>query len=110
MREQVEIPLHPKKPIKGPNDTLYTKIILREPTFDEFLVHGDPATVAQAAGGTPFLVDNEEVIRAYIALCIVEPPDPQLLKQCGARVAREVKQKLLDFFQPDVWTAEPPAT
>src|SRR4051812_22342942 len=102
MRETVEIPLNPKKPIKGPNNTVYDKIVLREPTFDEFLAHGDPVTVAQSNGGTPFLVDNEEIIRNYIALCIVEPPDAQLLKQCGARVAREVKQKMLDFFQPDV--------
>lgn len=99
MRETVTIPL--AKPLKGPNGLEVKQITLREPTFDEYLAYGDPVTIAQAEGGTPFVVDNEEVIRQYIALCLVEPKDPQILSQGGARLGRAVKQALMGFFQPD---------
>lgn len=99
MRETVTIPL--SKPLRGPNGQEVKTIVLREPTFDEYLSYGDPVTIAQAEGGTPFVVDNEDVIRKYISLCLVEPKDPQLLSQGGARLGRQVKQKLMGFFQPD---------
>ena len=99
MREQVTIKL--SKPLRGPNGQTVTQIVLREPTFDEYLAHGDPFTVAQSTGGTPFIVENEEVIRKYIALCLVEPKDPALLEQGNARMGRAIKQNLLNFFQPD---------
>ena len=78
------------------------RIVLREPTFDEYLAVGDPYSIAFTALGTPFEVESPEVVRRYIEMCLVEPQDPAILKQAGAFVAREVKNKLLGFFQPDV--------
>lgn len=100
MRETVTIPL--SKPLRAPNNEMIKQVILREPTFDEYLAYGDPFTVAQSSGGTPFVVENEEIIRRYIALCLVEPKDPALLEQGNARLGRALKQGLLNFFQPDV--------
>ena len=99
-----------KKPLKGPNNQMFDKIVLREPTFDEYLEFGDPYTIAQAAGGTPFAVENVEVIKNYIKLCLVEPADPQILQQGNANLGREVKERLFSFFQPDKTEGEGFAT
>lgn len=76
------------------------QIVIREPTFDEYMVFGDPYTVAGGSDGTPFAVENIEVIKQYLGICLVEPKDPALLAQAGASVARKVKNTLLSFF-PD---------
>lgn len=83
------------------------QIVLREPTFDEYMSFGDPYTVAASASGHPFAIENPDVIRQYLTVCLVEPKDPALLAQAGARVAREVKDRLLGFFQ--AVTAQPDA-
>lgn len=95
MREKVIIPL--REPLRSPHGPV-NEIVLREPTFDEYLSFGDPYTVALSESGTPFSVENVEAIKNYISLCLVEPKDPALLQQAGAAVAREVKNKLLGFF------------
>lgn len=103
MRETVTIPL--AKPLKAPNNELVKQVVLREPTFDEYLSFGDPFTIAQSTGGTPFVVENEEIIRKYIALCLVEPENPAILEQGNAKLGRQVKRELLNFFQPDATEA-----
>lgn len=99
MPDVIKIPL--KTPIKGPNGALYKAIVLREPTFDEVLAHDDPYTVAVSPGGIPFVVENHEVIRSFVDICLVEPKDPALLQQGGMHVARKVRQAVLGFFRPD---------
>lgn len=87
------------------------KIVIREPSYSEYLEIGDPYTVAGTkSGGQVFMVENAEVIKAYIALCMVEPKDPALLEQASARVGRDVKQAVLGFFQPAVETSAASAT
>lgn len=90
-----------KKPIKGPNGLVVANVILREPTFDDVMELGDPYMIAVTQSKVPFQVENTEVIKAYLTLCLVEPKDPALLKQINARTAIEIKDKLLAFFQPD---------
>jgi len=107
VRETVTIKL--AKPLVTHNGPL-SRIVLREPTFDEFLSFGDPYTVAGSAEGAPFIIENVEVIKQYLTVCLVEPKDPALLSQAGARVAREVKQALLGFFQPAGEAGEDSAT
>lgn len=96
MREQITIPL--RKPLKTPEGEVKA-IIIREPSFDEYMAFGDPYTVAGSADGTPFAVENADVIKQYFAVCLVQPKDPALLSQAGAVVARTVVRKLLSFFQ-----------
>lgn len=97
MREKLTIEL--ANPLRSPQGDV-TKIILREPTFDEYLSFGDPYSVAYTESGVPFGVENPEVIRRYMFACLVEPKDPATLQQAGASLARDVKNKLLSFFQP----------
>ena len=99
MADTVTIPL--KNPIKGPNGALFHEIVLREPTFDEVLAHDDPYTVAVSPGGIPFVVENHEVIRSFVDICLVSPSDPALLQQGGMHLARKVRQTVLGFFRPD---------
>jgi len=98
MLERITIKL--AKPLVG-HDGPIKQIVLREPTFDEYLQYGDPYVVAGASDGTPFGVENMDVIRKYISVCLVEPKDDALLSQASARVARQVKEKILSFFPPD---------
>lgn len=98
MGEVREVPL--KKPITGHEGPI-SKVVLREPTYDEYLVHGDPYTVASSKGQNAFIVESADVIAAYMTICVVEPKDPALLKQCVARDGRDIKEALLSFFRPD---------
>lgn len=87
-----------KKPLESPHGKVF-QIVLREPTYTEYLEHGDPYTIASTEGGALFSVENPEVIKRYINLCLLEPKDPATLLQAGAAVAREVKNRMLGFFQ-----------
>jgi hypothetical protein len=98
MSEQAIINL--KKPLVSPEGPV-SRIVLREPTFNEYLTHGDPYTIAASAGGNPFMVENADVIAQYIKVCLVEPKDPAILEQGKARLAKEVKEAVLAFFRPD---------
>jgi hypothetical protein len=108
MQQTIAIKL--SKPLRAHGGESINQIVLREPTFDEYLDVGDPYTVAASSNGTPFAVENPEVIKRYIAICLVEPKDSLLLAQAGARVAREVKEKMLSFFRPDVTADEASVT
>lgn len=98
MREKVVIQL--KKPLRSPQGDVH-QIVLREPTFDEYLSHGDPYEVAYTSDNVRFAVEQTEVIKRYIGVCLVEPKDPATLAQGGAWLAREVKEALLGFFRRD---------
>jgi hypothetical protein len=104
MRETIVIPL--SKPLRAHGGESIKRIVLREPTFDEYLSLGDPWTIAASNDGAPFAVENTAVIKQYIDLCILEPKDTLLLNQASARVARQVKEKLLAFFRPDATADE----
>lgn len=109
MREQKTIRL--AKPLtthEGP----ISEIVIREPSFDEYLTFGDPWTVAATGSDerTAFAVENIEVIKQYLQVCLVKPQDPALLSQAGARVAKDVKEALLGFFRPDAAAGEGSAT
>lgn len=103
MGEKITIKL--KKPLISPEGEVH-QIILREPTFDEYLTEGDPYTIAASNGGIPFMVENADVIKRYMTICVVEPKDPAILLQCNARVAKEMKERFLSFFRPDVADGE----
>ena len=98
-----------KTPLQSPEGPV-NRIVLREPSFNEYLVHGDPYMIAASAGGNPFMVENPDVIATYIKVCLVEPKDPAILHQAKAGAAREVKNALLGFFRPDDATDEASAT
>jgi hypothetical protein len=96
MAQQITIPLD--KPLVT-HDGEIREVILREPTFDEYLDLGEPYTVAQTHDGTPFAVDNVETLRAYLRVCLVKPSNPDLLNQGGYRLAREVRKTIFGFFR-----------
>jgi hypothetical protein len=99
MADRVTIPL--SRHLKGPNGLVVKELVLREPDYDEIQDLGDPYMIAVTQSKIPFQVENTEVIKAYIARCIVEPKDPALLKQMKPYDVITLKDKMLSFFQPD---------
>jgi hypothetical protein len=94
-------PLPPLKVLAGHGGVRISEIKLREPSFDEYLEHGDPYTIAQAPGsGIPFMLEDKAAIAAYVHILVVEPADKLLLKQGGMALAQAIKEKVLDFFRP----------
>lgn len=85
------------QPLTG-HDGPIKQIVLREPTYEEFMSYGEPILYGVSPEGRPFAVENMEAIRSYVAVCLVEPKDPLLLTQASALVGREVKEKILSFF------------
>lgn len=87
-------------PLKGHQGPI-NRVIVREPTFSEYLEHGDPfiwVPVAESKRAYP--VESAEVIAEYIKICVVDPKDPLLLEQGGFRLAQQIKEAILGFFLP----------
>jgi hypothetical protein len=93
----VSIPVDP--PIVGHKGKI-TEIVVREPTFDEYLAFGDPYVYLPLKEGSWFRSDNTEVLAAYVGILVVEPKDKLLLGQGGFKLAREIKDAVLSFFLP----------
>lgn len=84
-------------PIEG-HEGLIRRVVLREPTFDEFRRLGEPFVIAETADGVPFMVHQDEVIAHYESLLVVEPKDTSTLPQGGMRLARDIRRAVLRFF------------
>lgn len=110
MSKTARIPL--PEPIPG-HDGPITEIVLRQPTYDDYIAcGGEPYSIGESEGGALFTIEKPEVIWAYVEACMVSP-DPLLLKQQGPgtwRVAREVRKAVLGFFQAPVAASAPSAT
>ena len=103
MSKTVRIPL--PEPIAEHGKT-HTHIILREPTYDEYVsCGGEPYTIGQSEDGILFTVEKPEVIWAYASACVVEPGQI-VLEDLDWRVAREVRKAILGFFQGPAAAAE----
>jgi hypothetical protein len=88
-------------PLTGHNGERCMQVIVREPTFNEYLDNGDPYLVALAPqSGIPFQIEDKQAIAAYARLLIVEPKDPLLLEQGGMALAGKVKEAIRSFFLP----------
>lgn len=86
------------------------EVVLKAPSYDDFLDLGEIETYGRSPDGTVFMVENGETLRSYIAKCLVEPKDPLALNQGGVKLARAVKGAVLGFFRDDVLEAEPSPT
>ncbi len=82
------------------------EVVLKPPSYDDFLTLGEIETYGKAPDGTVFMVENGEVLRSYIAKCLVEPKDPLALGQGGMKLARAVKGAVMGFFRDDVSAEE----
>lgn len=86
------------KPLAGHAGPV-TQVVIREPTFNEYLDIGDPYVVAQApVSGIPFILEDKAAIATYARTLIVEPTDPLLLEQGGMVLARKIKEAIKSFF------------
>src|SRR6266702_4699491 len=88
----VTIPLD--KPLTGHGGEVFRRVVVREPTFNEYLEYGDPFMVAQAPqSGIPFLLEDKPAIAAYVRLLVTEPDDPLLLDQRGRQNGQDLRRR-----------------
>lgn len=88
-----------RSPIEGHAGPV-NAIVLREPNVFECLELGDPYVVGSSPSGGQLVVENPEIITAYVRRCLVEPNDPALLYQGGVEMARAIKEAIISFFLP----------
>ncbi len=75
--------------------------VVREPTGGLYFDLGEPFEVQRTTGGEPLVIENREVIRAYVEACVGFPgvDDPVvILHQLSVVDARAVREAVLDFF------------
>lgn len=92
-----EIPL--ARPIIGPNGTPVMRVVVQEPTVAEWIIH-DPFTIGSTggAGGTAFMVNNQEGVLALLRTNIVEPDPLLVLGHRDGALATRLTRVLQDFF------------
>lgn len=99
MGKTVTIPLD--KALTGHGGVRITHVIVREPTFNEYLDTGEPYFLAQAPqSGIPFVLEDKQALATYTRILVQEPTDPLLLEQGGMALAKKIKDAVLSFFQP----------
>ncbi|SEQ48523.1 hypothetical protein SAMN05216548_10515 [Faunimonas pinastri] len=98
MAKTTIIKLH--DPLVGHDGPIH-RVVLREPTVSDVLEFGDPVAVGRTPSGTMIYAENLEAIRGYVERCLVEPKDHLILEMGGIRLARDLKQAVIDFFQSD---------
>lgn len=94
-RRTVSIAVDP--PLRGHDGPIKT-VVLREPSYGDFLRLGETYVIAGSADGSPVMIEDIDVIRRYIEACLVEPKDAALLEQGNALLARAVKNAIVGFF------------
>jgi hypothetical protein len=92
----VEITL--TKPLVGHGGPV-TRVVVREPTYAEYLQYGDPFVVALSQESkTPFMVEDNVAFASYMTLLVVEP-DALVVQQGGLDLARQVRGAVRSFFR-----------
>lgn len=93
---QVKIPL--EKPLIAHGKTI-SEVVVREPTFAEYMELGDPFIVALSPESRiPFMVEDKAVLTAYCQRLVVEPADQLLLSQGGHHLAKRIALTVRGFF------------
>ncbi|WP_315734165.1 hypothetical protein [Bradyrhizobium sp. SZCCHNR1093] len=95
-RETKEITL--KKPFADGKGGTVTKIVLQEPSAQDFFKFGPVQTWVRAAGGMA-LVDEDAAIAAYTERAIIEPNPLLAMSQMSLLDAIAVREALLGFFR-----------
>ena len=75
------------------------EVILREPTYDEFMTIGEPVSIIYLPSGEWIPTEIKPNIDAYIAACLVQPKTAVELESGGLKLARAVKAAVLGFFR-----------
>jgi hypothetical protein len=85
------------KPIVGHG--VVTKVVLREPTYAEYMEIGDPFLVGVSPGSQiPFIIEDQAVITKYCEVLLVEP-DALIIQDGGMELAKKVRQAVKSFFR-----------
>ena len=75
------------------------KIVLREPTYDDFMDLGDAVSPVPAGNGLVYMMPNHDKIRAYAERLMIEPTDQLSILNLPMKYAREVTDAVANFFR-----------
>ncbi len=80
------------------NGKLTTRVVLRAPSYAEFMALGEPQQLVELETGGRTLITNTDVIEGYLAACVVEPAYDSIYNSNDFRNARVLRDALLGFF------------
>lgn len=95
MTKQVRIPV--PGGLFGHGKT-FQEVVLREPTFREYLDIGDVIEHISYPNGMRIATVNNVTVDRYLQTCLVEPRDAIVVEQGGLALAKEVREAILGFI------------
>lgn len=102
MSERVVIPLDPPVSI---GTKRYEKVVVRAPTYAEFMRLGEPLE-GQTSDGVRVTIEHLDRLEAYCEACTTTGDDaiaePAVLAAGGFQLARKVQRAVLGFLYPPV--------
>lgn len=78
--------------------TVIHEVVLRDPTYAEYMSLGDPWTYRFTEEGRAVPLDHEPTMALYVQRCLVEPKSHLMIEHCTVRDAMAIKGWLLSFF------------
>ena len=107
MAKQIRIPV--PEGIIGHGRT-HTEVVLREPTFREYMDIGDVVEHVSYPNGMRLATINNATVDSYFKACLVDPKDPLVVEQGGLALAREVREAIVGFIHGESRVAAPSET
>lgn len=102
MTERISIPLDPPVTI---GTKRYDKVVVRAPSYGEFMDFGEPLE-GQSSEGVRVTVEHLDRLKAYCEACTTTGDDaiaePAVLAAGGFELARKVQRAVLGFLYPPV--------
>ncbi|QRG05925.1 phage tail assembly protein [Xanthobacter dioxanivorans] len=84
------------EPVLGHGGEIRT-LTVREPKGHEFFEFGEPFSHARNPDGTIYSIEIDGVLKKYVAACVENAGEPELMRLCLAD-AMAVKDAVLGFF------------
>lgn len=75
----------------------FSAVTMREPRFADLMALGEPYEMQRIKGGMPVVIENTEIVAAYVSRCLIKP-GVEKLGGLGISDARLVRNAVLGFF------------
>ena len=77
----------------------FEAIVMREPSFADYMELSDPYLLTFSEGGSPMVINQPSVLQGYIQRCTVEPEYLLVETQAPFTVAREIAAWMMGHFR-----------
>ena len=86
------------------------KILLREPTVEDYLDLGEIYNLVPASDGLAYPIESKEAVRKYTERLMIEPTDQLLVAGLPLSVGRDLREAVMSFFRRPVAAGEQSTT